>query len=109
MAVGPGLGMTVPSGVSLYRITSQTLRTASARQHRRVVNGEGAIRSRHGARSNYPGVRTVYLAETPLTCLAEKMFYFHREVLIGLDALGPGRGFQPSHRQSPLCRGSKGA
>jgi hypothetical protein len=51
------------------------------------VNGEGGIRSRHGARYNYPGVRTVYLAEEPLTCFAEKMFYFHREVLTALDSL----------------------
>src|SRR6476619_6976223 len=87
MPVSPGLGMTVPAGVSLYRITSRTFWTASARHHRKVVNGEGAVRSRHGARYNYPGVRTVYLAEDPLACLAEKMFYFHREVLTGLDSL----------------------
>src|SRR5205085_948073 len=36
---------------------------------------------------NYPGVRTVYLAEDVPTCLAEKMFYFHRRVLTGLDGL----------------------
>src|SRR5262245_6772918 len=87
MAVSPGLGVTVPAGVSLYRITSRTFRTASARHHRKVVNGEGAVRSRHGARYNYLGVRTVYLAEDLVACLAEKMFYFHREVLTGLDSL----------------------
>jgi hypothetical protein len=73
--------------VSHYRITSLAFRTASARHHPKVVNGEGALRSRHGARYNYPGVRTVYLAEEVLTCFAEKMFYFHREVLAGLDSL----------------------
>jgi hypothetical protein len=33
MAVSPGLGITVPAGVSLYRITSRTFRTAGARHH----------------------------------------------------------------------------
>src|SRR3954449_5862924 len=87
MAVSPGLGITVAAGVSYYRITSLAFRTASARHHPKVVNGEGAVRSRHGARYNHPGVRTVYLAEDPLTCLAEKMFYFQREVLTALDCL----------------------
>src|SRR5881227_162941 len=87
MPVSPGLGVTVPAGVSFYRITSLAFRTASARHHPKVVNGEGGVRSRHGARYNYPGVRTVYLAEDPLTCLAEKMFYFQRQVLTGLDSL----------------------
>ena len=35
--------------------------------------------------TNHPGVCTVYLAEDLLTCLAEKMFYFHREVIRGID------------------------
>jgi len=79
--------MVIPSGTSYYRITSRGLRTISARHHKNVVNGMGAVRSRHGARYNYPGVRTVYLTEDVPTCLAEKMFYFHREVLTGLDSL----------------------
>ena len=36
---------------------------------------------------NYGGVLTVYLADTVETCLAEKMFYFHRETVRRLDAL----------------------
>jgi hypothetical protein len=87
MPVAAGLGVVVPAGVSYYRITSKALRTTSARLHTKVVNGAGAVRSRHGARYNYPGVRTVYLAEDVPVCLAEKMFYFHREVLTGLDNL----------------------
>jgi hypothetical protein len=87
MAVSPGLGITVAAGVRYYRITSQGFRTASTRHHAKVVNGEGAVRSRHGARYNYPGVRSVYLAEDPLTCFAEKLFYFQREVLTALDGL----------------------
>src|SRR4051794_3284240 len=87
MPVTPGLGVTVPSGASYYRVTSLAFRTAGTRHHPKVVNGEGAVRSRHGARYNYPGARTVYLADTPGACFAEKMFYFHREVLTGLDSL----------------------
>jgi hypothetical protein len=87
MPVSPGLGTAVPAGVSYYRITSLAFRTSSSRYHPKVVNGEGGVRSRHGARYNYPGARTVYLAEDPLTCLAEKMFYFQREVLTGVDSL----------------------
>jgi hypothetical protein len=87
MPISAGLGITVPSGVSYYRITSLAFYTASSRHHAKIVNGEGAVRSRHGARYNYPGARTVYLAETPETCFAERMFYFHREVLTGIDSL----------------------
>jgi hypothetical protein len=87
MAVRPGLGTTVAPGVSYYRITSLTFRTTGTRHHAKVVNGEGAVRSRHGARYNYPGVRSVYLTEDVPTCLAEKMFYLQREVLTALDGL----------------------
>jgi hypothetical protein len=73
--------------VSYYRITSLPFRTPSRRHHAKVVNGEGGVRSRHGARYNYPGARAVYLAEAPLACFAEKMFYFHREMLTGFDSL----------------------
>src|SRR5215471_11961134 len=87
MPVSPGMGISIVSGVSYYRITSLAFWTSSSRHYPKVVNGEGGVRSRHGARYNYPGVRTVYLADTPLTCFAERMFYFHREVLTGLDSL----------------------
>jgi hypothetical protein len=87
MAVSPGLGITVAAGVTYYRITSLGFRTASTKHHAKVVNGDGAVRSRHGARYNYPGARSVYLTEDPPTCLAEKMFYFQREVLTALDGL----------------------
>ncbi len=87
MPIGPGLGINVPSGVSYYRITSLAFRTTSSKHHAKVVNGQGAVGSRHGARYNYPGARTVYLADTPETCFAERMFYFHREVLTGIDSL----------------------
>jgi len=73
--------------VSYYRITSLGFRTASTKHHPKVVNGEGAVRSRHGARYNYPGVRSVYLTESPFACFAEKMFYFQRKIVQQLDAL----------------------
>src|ERR1051325_227260 len=76
---------TASSGITLYRITSLAFKSGVPSTHSRVVNGLGALRSRTGARYNYPGVRTVYLTEDLITCLAEKMFYFHREVLRGLD------------------------
>lgn len=87
MAVSPGLGITIGAGVSYYRITSLAFRTPSPRHHAKVVNGQGAVLSRHGARYNHPGVRSVYLAEDVETCLAEKMFYFQREILTALDSL----------------------
>jgi hypothetical protein len=87
MPVSLGMGIQVPASASYYRITSLALRTASAKHHPKVVNGDGAVHSRHGARYNYPGARTVYLTEDPLTCFAEKLFYFQREVLTGLDSL----------------------
>jgi RES domain-containing protein len=60
-----------------------------------VVNGEGAIMNPRGARYNYPGARAVYLAEEPLTCFAEKMFYFHRDALSALDAYHIAGAFPP--------------
>ncbi len=87
MAVAAGLGITVAAGVSYYRITSLAFRTASSKHHAKVVNGEGAVRSRHGARYNYPGVRSVYLTDDLPSCLAEKMFYLQREVVTALDGL----------------------
>ena len=86
MTVIPGLTTTIRAGQPYYRITSPTFRALNRAQHREVVNGEGGIISRNGARYNYPGARTVYMAEDPATCLAERMFYFHREVLSQLDA-----------------------
>ncbi len=86
MPVVPGLTTTVPEATPFYRITSLSFRTSRAALHKRVVNGEGGVRSRHGARYNHPGSRTAYLAEDLETCLAERMFYFHREILVALDS-----------------------
>jgi len=63
MAVPPGLGITVAASVSYYRITSLGFRTASPRHHPKVINGEGAVRSRHGARYNrsFPDERALGL------------------------------------------------
>jgi hypothetical protein len=48
MAVVAGLGITVDAGVSYYRITSSSFRTGSRKRHSKVVNGEGAVKSRTG-------------------------------------------------------------
>lgn len=85
MPVNPGLVTTAPAGNTYYRITSLSFNTASAAEHPKVVNGAGAVKSQVGARYNHPGVCSVYLAEDLATCLAEKMFYFHREVIRGID------------------------
>jgi RES domain-containing protein len=87
MPVSPGLTTTIPTAprIPYYRITSLDFWTPNQRDHHRVVDGQGAVNSLFGARYNFPGVLTVYLAEDLETCFAEKMFYFHREVLRGID------------------------
>jgi RES domain-containing protein len=85
MPVIPGLATTVAAGTPFFRITDVSFRTARASLHKNVVNGQGARKSRRGARYNYPGVTTVYLAEDLETCFAERMFYFHRGVLTAMD------------------------
>lgn len=86
MPINPGLTTTASAGQPFYRITAQSFHTANAALHSKVVNGQGAVKSLNGARYNHPGACTVYLAEDLPTCLAEKMFYFHREILTGIDA-----------------------
>jgi RES domain-containing protein len=85
MPVNPGLTTVAPAGHTYYRTTSLGFNTPSPAGHPKVVNGQGAVISRSGARYNHAGACTVYLAEDLLTCLAEKMFYFHREVIRGID------------------------
>ncbi|HEY0320413.1 MAG TPA: RES family NAD+ phosphorylase [Pyrinomonadaceae bacterium] len=85
MPVNSGLTTTVLSGQTYYRITSVAYKTSGPMFYRRIVNGRGAVKSLHGARYNFPGAVTVYLADDLETCLAEKMFYFHREVVKGID------------------------
>ena len=87
MPVNPALAITIPASSPLYRITAISFHTPNPVHHKKVVNGMGARKSHNGARYNYGGVLTVYLAETVETCLAEKMFYFHRETVRRLDAL----------------------
>jgi hypothetical protein len=85
--VNPALAVTVRAGVPLYRITAVSFHTPNAAHHKKVVNGMGARKSHAGARYNYGGVLTVYLADSVETCFAEKMFYFQRAVVRQLDAL----------------------
>jgi RES domain-containing protein len=85
MPIIPGLTTNVGAGRTYYRITPRAFWTGRLSDHKKVVNGAGAVRDPSGGRYHYPGVQTVYLAEDPATCFAERMFYFHRNVLLGLD------------------------
>jgi len=95
MPVNPALAVTVPTDISLYRITAVSFHTPNAAHHKKVVNAMGARKSHAGARYNYGGVLTVYLADSVQTCLAEKMFYFQREIVRRLDALPVADVFPP--------------
>jgi hypothetical protein len=77
----------ITASQTYYRITSQSLLTTSVVQHRKVVDGQGAVRNSHGSRYSFPNACTVYFTETVASCLAEKMYYFHREYLPALDQL----------------------
>lgn len=85
MAVNRGLSTTISSGTPLYRITSMIHSKGSPARFKRVIDGRGAVMSKDGARYNYGGACTVYLTEDLETCFAEKMFYFQREVVRGID------------------------
>lgn len=85
MPVRHGLTTTLAASAPFFRITDVSFCTSRVSLHKNVVNGQGARKSRHGARYNYPGVTTVYLAENLETCFAERMFYFHRESLTAMD------------------------
>ena len=87
MSANPALSTTIASGKTFYRITSLIFSAGSPSNHPRVVNGQGAKKSRYGARYNYAGAPTVYLTEDLETCFAEKMFYFQRDVVQGIDKL----------------------
>src|SRR5690348_13533927 len=87
MPVNANLAVTIPAGVPLYRITAISFNTPNPIHHKKVVNGMGAKNSYAGGRYNHGGVRTVYLADRPETCFAEKMFYFQREIVRRLDVL----------------------
>src|SRR5688572_22759089 len=86
MAINPLLATVIKAGQPYYRLTSRNFLTKSARQHRKVVNGQGAVNNPNGSRYCPPVACAVYLTEDVATCLAEAMFYFHREVLTKLDA-----------------------
>lgn len=94
MSIGPIL-----AGIPYYRITALSFVTSSPALHNIVVNGQGARKSRDGGRYNHPGVVTVYLAEEVNTVLAEKMFYFQREVLRALN-LSHLTKIMPSYKQT---------
>jgi len=63
MSISAAFAVAVPANKSLFRITSSAFLTPNPLLHPRVVDGNGAVKSRHGARYNHPGARAVYLAE----------------------------------------------
>jgi hypothetical protein len=87
MPVNPAVAVPIPPGVPFYRITAVSFHTPSAAHHKKVVNGMGARKSHVGGRYNCGGVLTVYLADSLPTCFAEKLFYFHRQIVRQLDGL----------------------
>jgi RES domain-containing protein len=89
MPVSPVLTTKIHAGQVYFRITPPDFfqSTTNPVDYAKVVNGKGSVNSKKGARYNYPGALTVYLTENLNTCLAERMFYFHKEVLNGLDIL----------------------
>ncbi len=64
MPVVPGLTTTVPAGRPYHRITSLSFLTAQTTHHKKVVNGDGAIRSSHGARYITPARKFRMLLHT---------------------------------------------
>lgn len=100
MPVVPGLTTIVPTGRPYYRITPTAYGRVPKVQHRKVVDGEGAVKSRTGSRYNHPGARTVYLAENAATAIAERTYYFHREVLLDLDQSHVTNAFPPFGKRS---------
>jgi hypothetical protein len=104
MPVNPALAITIPASSPLYRITAISFHTPNPVHHKKVVNGMGARKSHNGARYNFGGVITVYLADTVETCLAEKMFYFHRETVRRLDALHLPLIPSPENSRAPVPR-----
>jgi hypothetical protein len=101
MPINPALTVTAPAGAPLYRITAVSFHTPNPAHHKKVVNGMGGRKSHTGARYNYGGVLTVYLADSVETCFAEKLFYFQREVVRRLDALHlPLAGGMPAFSQT---------
>jgi hypothetical protein len=100
--VNTGLTTTFDPGTTFYRITSPVFLTTIPEDYPKVVNGQGAVKNGEGSRYRYPNVCTVYLTEDIETCLAERMFYFHQEVIRGLDQLRYRYPIPPFQRECIL-------
>jgi len=74
----------VDPGVAYYRFSS-SLSYLGSPPHHDIVNGEGGVQNSDGSRYAYPNVKTVYLADSVDTCLAERLFYFQRQVAAEMD------------------------
>lgn len=95
MAVNPSLTTIIAAGTQYYRFTSQSFLTTNLADHVNVVDGQGAKQNPDGSRYSPPIVETVYLTEDTQTCVAEKMFYFHKEIVEAIDELHLPKGFLP--------------
>lgn len=83
--MSPVLATKIKKSEPLFRVTSPAYYTPDPQYHKKVVNGQGAVRNYAGGRYNYPGASTVYLAEKAKTSLCEYFYYFHREYLKQAD------------------------
>ena len=95
MPVNSSLTTIVAAGTPYYRFTSQSFLTTNPANHVNVVDGQGAKLNPKGGRYSPPIVETVYLTEAIGPCVAEKMFYFHREIVQAIDELHLPKGLLP--------------
>ena len=95
MPVHSSLTTIVAAATSYYRFTSQSFLTTNLANHVNVVDGQGAKLNPDGGRYSPPIVETVYLTEDTEACVAEKMFYFHREIVQAIDELHLPKGLLP--------------
>jgi len=95
MPVNSSLTTIIAAGTPYYRFTSKSFLTTTPSNHVNVVDGQGAKQNRYGGRYSPRIVETVYLTEDIEPCVAEKMFYFHREIVTAIDELHLPKGFLP--------------
>jgi hypothetical protein len=92
MPVNSSLTTKLFAGQRYFRFTSPSFLTANPALHVKVVDGQGAKRNPYGSRYSPKIAETVYLTEDVETCIAEKMFYFHKETVEAIDGMHPLKG-----------------
>jgi hypothetical protein len=100
MAVNPSLTTALQAGIPYFRFTSSSFLTPNPATHVNVVDGQGAKKNPLGGRYSPPIVETVYLTEDIETCIAEKMFYFHREIVQSIDELHLPKSLLPQFNKT---------